>query len=186
METLALDLGGALTNIGGTTTIFPDASTGPVYETAPFEEGIWIAGRPRLHVDVRTTTIGGQIYALMEDCDESGQCIHLGHAIMDLRYHEGGTEEQVWIPLLQTINAKMEFFTIDAYVDANHTIRLSLFSTGDDYLPASTSSVVTVQEGTGSTLQLDIIDAADKLWFEPPMCTHSYCTDWLNQTAEST
>ena len=71
-------------------------------------------------------------------------------------------------------------------MDANHTIRLSLFSTGDDYLPASTSSVVTVQEGTGSTLQLDIIDAADKLWFEPPMCTHSYCTDWLNQTAEST
>ena len=186
METLALDLGGALSNIGGTTTILPDATTGPVYETAPFEEGIWIAGLPRLHVDVSTTTIGGQIYALMEDCDESGQCIHLGHAIMDLRYHEGGTEEQIWIPLLQTINAKMEFFTIDAYVDANHTIRLSLFSTGDDYLPASTSSVVSVQEGTGSTLQLDIIDPADKLWFEPPTCTHSYCLDWLNQTVEST
>ena len=172
-----------MSNIGGTTTILPDATTGPVYETAPFEEGIWIAGLPRLHVDVSTTTIGGQIYALMEDCDESGQCIHLGHAIMDLRYHEGGTEEHIWIPLLQTINAKMEFFTIDAYVDANHTIRLSLFSTGDDYLPASTSSVVSVQEGTGSTLQLDIIDPADKLWFEPPTCTHSYCLDWLNQTA---
>ena len=80
----------------------------------------------------------------------------------------------------------MEFFTIDAYVDANHTIRLSLFSTGDAYLPASTSSVVTVPEGPGSTLQLDIIDPADKLWFDPPPCTHSACLDWLNQTANLT
>ena len=80
----------------------------------------------------------------------------------------------------------MEFFTIDAYVDANHTIRLSLFSTGDDYLPASTSSVVTVQEGTGSTLQLDILDPADKLLFDPPPCMHSACLDWLNQTADLT
>ena len=186
METLAFDLGGELSNIGGTTTILPDASTGPVYETAPFEEGIWIAGLPRLHVDVRTTTIGGQIYALMEDCDEAGVCIQIGHAIMDLRYHEGGTEEQAWIPLLQTINAKMEFFTIDAYIAVNHSIRLSLYSTGDDYMPASTSSIVMVQEGPGSTLQLDIIDAAEKLWFEPPACTHSFCLDWLNQTVDST
>ena len=55
METLTLDLGGTLSNVGGTTTILPDASTGPVYETDPLEEGIWIAGLPRLHVDVRKT-----------------------------------------------------------------------------------------------------------------------------------
>ena len=66
MNTLALDLGGAMTNIGGTTNILPTGSTGPVYETAPLEEGIWIAGLPRLHIDVNTATVGGQIYALLE------------------------------------------------------------------------------------------------------------------------
>ena len=41
---------------------------------------------------------------------------------------------------------------------AGHTIRLTLLSTGEDYLPASTSSIVTIQEGEGSTLQLDTFD----------------------------
>ena len=32
--------------------------------------------------------VGSEMF--IRDCDEAGQCIHLGHAIMDLRYHEGG------------------------------------------------------------------------------------------------
>ena len=158
MATLGLDLGGALMNVAGTTTILPNGATGPVYETEPLEEDIWIAGLPRLHIDVTTATVGGQIYALLEDCNENGSCIHIGHAIMDLRYHEGGTEEQTWLPLIETINAKMEFFSLDAQISAGHTIKLSLASTGEDYLPASTSSVVTIQEGAGSNLLLDLID----------------------------
>ena len=183
MTTLALDLGGALSNIGGTTNILPTGSTGPVYETAPLEEGIWIAGLPRLHIDVNTATVGGQIYALLEDCDETGSCIHIGHAIMDLRYHEGGTEEQTWLPVIQTINAKMEFFAMDVQVEAGHTIRLSLSSTGEDYLPASTSSVVTVQEGQTSNLLLDLIDPSEKMLFDPPHCTSPICIEQgLNAT----
>ena len=182
MTTLAFDLGGALTNVAGTTTILPNGNFGPIYETAPLTEDIWIAGLPRLHIDVTTATVGGQVYALLEDCNENGSCIHIGHAIMDLRYHEGGTDEQTWLPIFETINAKMEFFTIDAQIPAGHTLKLSLASTGEDYLPASTSSVVTVEEGTGSNLLLDIIDPSEKILFDPPMCTHSACTDWLNQT----
>ena len=49
MATLGLDLGGALMNVAGTTTILPNGATGPVYETEPLEEDIWIAGLPRLH-----------------------------------------------------------------------------------------------------------------------------------------
>ncbi|RAH15537.1 MAG: hypothetical protein CMB58_005465 [Methanobacteriota archaeon] len=177
MNTLALDLGGAMTNIGGTTNILPTGSTGPVYETAPLEEGIWIAGLPRLHIDVNTATVGGQIYALLEDCDEAGSCIHIGHAIMDLRYHEGGTEEQTWLPVIQTINAKMEFFAMDVQIQAGHTIKLSLSSTGEDYLPASTSSVVTVQEGQTSNLLLDLIDPSEKLLFDPPSCMSPICIE---------
>lgn len=185
MTTLALELGSAdgLSNVAGTTTIFPTGATGPVYETAPFAADAWVAGLPRLHVDVSTTTVGGQIYALLEDCNENGSCIHVGHAIMDLRYHAGGTEEQTWLPVFETINAKMEFFGMDVLVREGHFLRLSLASTGEDYLPASTSSVVTVQEGAGSNLLLDLIDPAEKLWFTPPVCTHSACIDWTNSTA---
>ena len=184
-EVLAFALGDGLSNVAGTTTILPTGATGPVYETEPFAADTWIAGLPRLHIDVTTTTVGGQIYALLEDCNENGSCIHVGHAIMDLRYHEGGTEEQTWLPMFETINAKMEFFGMDVLVREGHYLRLSLASTGEDYLPASTSTVVTVQEGAGSSLLLDIIDPAEKLWFTPPVCTHSACTDWTNSTSSS-
>ena len=63
---------------------------------------------------------------------------------------------------------------MDAEVYAGHTIRLTLLSTGEDYLPASTSSIVTIQEGEGSTLQLDI-RSSDKLIWVPPVCTHELC-----------
>ena len=88
-----------LASAGGGNTIFPDASSGPVYETPPLEEPLYFGGLPRLHVNVNTATVGGQIYALLEDCD-GANCIHIGHAIMDLRYHAGGADEQTWTPCL--------------------------------------------------------------------------------------
>ena len=61
METLSLDLGGALSNVaGGTTTILPNGNFGPIYESEPFIEDVWISGLPRLHIDVSTTTVGGR------------------------------------------------------------------------------------------------------------------------------
>jgi hypothetical protein len=79
----------------------------------------------------------------------------------------------------------MEFFAMDVQIATGHTIRLSLASTGEDYLPASTSSVVEVSEGTGSILLLDIIDPDEKLLFSPPSCTHQACLDWINQTSDT-
>jgi predicted acyl esterase len=182
MDTLSFDLGGSMMNVGGTTRILPNGNFGPIYESEPFANDIWISGLPRLHVDVSTATVGGQIYALLEDCSESGECIHIGHAIMDLRYHKGGNQEQTWIPIFETINVKMEFFAMDVQIEAGHIIRLSLASTGEDYLPASTSSVVEISEGQNSNLLIDIIQPEDKLLFNPPACTHQYCLDWLNQS----
>ena len=175
------ELGSAeLSAAGGSNTIFPDANSGPVYETPPLEENLYFGGLPRLHVNVNTVTVGGQIYALLEDCDGS-TCIHIGHAIMDLRYHEGGGQEQTWIPIFETINAKMEFFAIDAQIEEGHTLRISLASTGEDYLPASTSSIVEISEGSNSNLLIDIIQPGGKILFDPPACTHQYCLDWLEQ-----
>ena len=172
---LVMALGSDLSRISGGQTVLPDASTGPVYESAPLEETLYIQGLPRLHVEVSTTTVGGQLYALLEDCDGTN-CIHIGHAIMDLRYHQGGDElSPSWAPIVGTITAKMEFFALDAEIAAGHTIRVSLVSTGEDYLPASTSSIVTIQEGEGSTLQLDTFQPDDKRYWTPPICTHTVC-----------
>lgn len=171
----SMDLGGLLTSVGGGMNVLPDATTGPVWESAPLEETMYIAGTPRLHVDVTTATLGGQLYALLEECNESDECIHIGHAIMDLRYHAGGDEIQTWTPLIETINAKMEFMPLDAEIEAGNKIRLSLLSTGEDYLPASTSSVVFIQEGETSTLQLDTFNPSDRRYFTPPTCTHELC-----------
>ena len=175
IETLVFALGGELTNVANTNTVLPDGTSGPVYETEVLEADLYIAGLSRLHVQVTTATVGGQLYALLEDCDEQSNCIHLGHAIMDLRYHEGGDQVQTWIPLVDTITAKMEFFPMDAEVQAGHHLRLSLLSVGEDYLPASTSSIVVVQDGPDSTLQLDTFDPSTRLYFTPPVCTHERC-----------
>ena len=69
MTTMRLELGSAdLPRIDGGISVNPDAGSGPVYETEPLEEKVWIAGLPRLHVAVTTLTNGGQLYALLEDC----------------------------------------------------------------------------------------------------------------------
>ena len=173
---LVMSLGTELERVSGGQNVLPDATTGPVYQSSPLTEDLYIQGMPRLHVEVSTTTVGGQLYALLEDCDGTN-CIHIGHAIMDLRYHEGGEDlSSTWTPIVGTITAKMEFFALDAEIAEGHTIRLSLLSTGEDYLPASTSSIVTIAEGDGSTLQLDIFNPKDKLYWYPPVCTHDVCT----------
>ena len=176
---LVWELGSAdLAAAGGGNTIRPDASSGPVYETPPLEEDLYFGGLPRLHVNVNTATVGGQIYALLEDCD-GANCIHIGHAIMDLRYHAGGDDEQTWTPVFEEITALMEFFPMDVEVPAGHTIKLTLRSTGEDYLPSAASTLVTVID-TGSTLQLDTFDPETREYYETVMCTAQICKDNLD------
>jgi len=173
---LLLELGSSdLAAVGGGNTIFPDASSGPVYETPPLDEPLYFGGLPRLHVNVNTASVGGQIYALLEDCD-GADCIHIGHAIMDLRYHAGGADEQTWTPVFEEITALMEFFPMDVEVAAGHTIKLTLRSTGEDYLPSAASTAVTVVN-TGSTLQLDTFDPATREYYDTVQCTSQICRD---------
>ena len=164
-----------LLSSGEGNAIRPDASSGPVYQTPPLEEDLYFGGLPRLHVNVNTATMGGQIYALMEDCFE-GTCIHIGHAIMDLRYHAGGSQVQTWTPVFEEITAVMEFFPMDVEVAAGHSIKLTLRSTGEDYLPSAASTLVTVVDA-GSTLQLDVFDPATRQYYEIVQCTSQICLD---------
>tara|TARA_B100000683_G_C12506732_1_gene559338 strand:- start:1213 stop:3096 length:1884 start_codon:yes stop_codon:yes gene_type:complete len=176
---LTLELGTSdLASVGGGNTIRPDASSGPVYETPPLEQDLYFGGLPRLHVNVNTATVGGQIYALLEDCD-GANCIHIGHAIMDLRYHAGGDDEQTWTPVFEEITALMEFFPMDVEVAAGHTIKLTLRSTGEDYLPSAASTLVTVVDA-GSTLQLDTFDPDTRDYYQTVQCTVQICLDMLD------
>ena len=145
-----------------------------VFETNAFTSDFRFGGLPQLHLDVTPAGPGGSIYALMEDCSADNECIHIGHAIMDLRYHEGGTEYQNVIPGV-TIRAKMEFFAMDVLIPEGHKIKLSLRDIGEDYLPPSTEAAVDIDVNGGSVLRIHEINTDQKIFFEPPVCMHEDC-----------
>ncbi|MAO99596.1 MAG: hypothetical protein CL982_02040 [Euryarchaeota archaeon] len=145
-----------------------------VFETNVFTSDFRFGGLPQLHLDVTPAGPGGSIYALMEDCSADNECIHIGHAIMDLRYHEGGTEYQNVIPGV-TIRAKMEFFAMDVLIPEGHKIKLSLRDIGEDYLPPSTEAAVDIDVNGGSVLRIHEINTDQKIFFEPPVCMHEDC-----------
>ena len=145
-----------------------------VFETNVFTSDFRFGGLPQLHLDVTPAGPGGSIYALMEDCSADNECIHIGHAIMDLRYHEGGTEYQNVIPGV-TIRAKMEFFAMDVLIPEGHNIKLSLRDIGEDYLPPSTEAAVDIDVNGSSVLRIHEINTDQKIFFEPPVCMHEDC-----------
>ena len=166
-------LGEALAHAGGSLQVYP-GSQDVVFETEPFETEFRFGGLPQLHIDVTPEGSGGQLYALLQDCDSEG-CIHVGHAIMDLRFHAGGTDYHVVTPGV-TINAKLEFLAMDVVIPAGHSLKLILRSTGDGYLPASTSAPVEIEPGASSVLRVDVVDPAAEHYFLPPQCRHPACT----------
>jgi len=146
-----------------------------VFETEAYNQSFRFGGLPQLHIDVTPQGSGGSLYALMEDCSED-ECIHIGHAIMDLRYYAGGNEYHVITPGI-TINAKMEFFAMDVLIPEGHHIRLSLRDTGEDYLPPSTAAPVQIEINDNSILRLHEINVNNKIFFEPPVCKHPDCLE---------
>ena len=174
-NTIEMTLGSAdLVHTSNGNTITPFANNYVVFETPEFNQTFRFGGLPQLHLDVTLAGSGGSVYALMEDCNADNECIHIGHATMDLRYHAGGTEYQVLSPG-QTVNAKMEFFAMDVLIPEGHKIRLSLTDIGDDYLPPSNTAPVEIGINENSILRLHEINTDDKIFFEPPVCTHEDC-----------
>jgi hypothetical protein len=104
-----------------------------------------ISGLLTLHLDVTAAMDGGQIFVEMQDA-ESG--LRIGHATMDIRYYQGGSEPTTVLPM-QSLTMLMEFQAIDAILPAGHGIRLVMTETGEDYLaPAcGISCPITVDGG---------------------------------------
>ena len=99
-----------------------------------------ISGLPTLHLSAVPTFDGGQIFIEMQDA-ETG--MRIGHATMDVRYHEGGYEPQTVIPG-QQITMMMEFQGIDAILPAGHGLRFIFSEQGEDYLAPACGSTCTV------------------------------------------
>ncbi len=126
------------------------------------DKDLHISGLPQFHVDVTPAGPGGQIGLRLLDATENNR--RLGHAIMDLRYADGGVDMTPVIPG-QTITAKMEFLPFDAFVPAGHELVLEVTSTVCDYLASSVSSEVTIEQGT---LRLPIVERDGSTFYYPP------------------
>ena len=96
--------------------------------------------------------------------------IHLGHGVMDLRYHEGGRECGQPCTVTGTVNAKMQMFALDVVIPAGNALELVITQTNDDYIPSPVSSgYVTVGTNQNSVLSLPIIDRGANDLFTPPV-----------------
>ena len=127
-------IGGGAPVVGGGQTITVECP-----EINP-DFSMHISGLVTLHLSAVPSFDGGQIFVEMQNM-ETG--VRIGHATMDVRYHEGGYEPQTVIPG-QEITMMMEFQAIDAIVGPGQGIRLILSDTGEDYLAPACGSACTV------------------------------------------
>ena len=92
--------------------------------------------------------------------------MHLGHAVMDLRFYAGGKDAQVLLPG-STVIAQMEFFGMDVVIPEGDGVSLIITQTGEDYVPSPPSiSPVTIGIDGESVLSLSSVSrTCDDLFF---------------------
>ena len=163
---LSMSFGEGLSLVSGSGVV--SVSSSLVLESEPFENETRIAGMPTFHLDVAIppSQVSGHLFLEM-----SLDGMHLGHAVMDLRYYAGGRECGQPCVAIGTVNAKMEFFPMDVVIPAGKSIQITITHTGDDYVPALVSEgFVTIGISSNSILTLPLIDReADALFFTPPV-----------------
>ena len=131
----------------------------------PFEEETRIVGMPTFHIDATPGLTGGHLFIEMTD----GTGMHLGHAVMDLRFHAGGRDGQEVLTPFVSVNALMEFLPMDVILQAGDSILLTVSQTGEDYVPSPMASGGVTIDWTQSTLTLPLIDRPCEDLFQVPM-----------------
>lgn len=152
---------------GGTTVT---STSQLVISSSQFENETRIVGNPTLHIDATTSLLlGGTSGHLGVEMVLASSGMHLGHAVMDLRFHGGGKEGEVLFPG-QTVNAKMEFFGMDVVIPAGDGIQLIITQTTEDYVPSPVSlTPVSVGLTSASVLSLSVVNRDCSDLFLPPM-----------------
>ncbi len=119
------------------------------------ERDMHISGLPTFHLSVVPSYDGGQVFVEMQDAQTG---MRIGHATMDVRYHEGGSEPKTVIPGQQIV-MMMEFQGIDAIIPAGHGLRFILTDTGEDYLaPACGTTCLVHVLPSLSTFEAPLVD----------------------------
>lgn len=114
------------------------------FETDPLEDELRFSGLARLHVQATPhSPEGGQLYAELVDADEGTR---MAHAVMDLRYHAGGTERQDLTPG-EPVTAQMEFFPADAVIPEDHTLELRITADAPGRVPSHAADPVEIHWG---------------------------------------
>ena len=131
----------------------------------PFEEETRIVGMPTFHIDATPGLTGGHLFIEMTD----GTGMHLGHAVMDLRFHAGGRDGQEVLTPFVSVNALMEFLPMDVILQPGEGILLTVSQTGEDYVPSPIASGGVTIDWTQSTLTLPLIDRPCDDLFQVPM-----------------
>lgn len=136
------------------------------FSYGPFEQDTYIAGMPTLHTSATPhTTNNGHIF--IEMTDSNG--IHLGHAVMDLRFYDGGRDGVATITPFSTVLAKVEFMPMDVFLAAGQTIQFTVTQTGEDYVPSPAASGDYSIDWSQSTLTLPLVYRSCDELFQAPM-----------------
>ncbi|MEC9118843.1 MAG: CocE/NonD family hydrolase C-terminal non-catalytic domain-containing protein, partial [Candidatus Thermoplasmatota archaeon] len=152
--------------LSGGATITSSSQT--TIECPMFENETRIVGTPTFHVSAQISLLAtsGHLFVEMVRASDG---IHLGHAVMDLRFHAGGKDGETLSPG-STVLAKMEFFGMDVVIPAGDGIQLIVSQTGEDYIPSPVSSqAVTISLDGESVLGLSTVDRICEDLFLPPM-----------------
>jgi len=153
-------------SIGGSNTITPSSSL--IVECPEFDVETRIVGTPTFHVEATISLFATSGHLFVEMVQASSG-MHLGHAVMDLRFHAGGSDGEILTPG-ETVIAKMEFFGMDVIIPSGDAINLIITQTGEDYVPSPVSMMpVTLNLDSSSLLGLSTVirDCTDL--FLPPM-----------------
>ena len=165
-DTLYLPIRGDAMNPSGASIGNP-VTFGPITMSyGPFENDTYISGMPTFHISATPhTTQNGHIF--IEMTDDAG--IHLGHAVMDLRFHAGGRDGVFQITPFETVMAKTEFMPMDVFLAAGESIHLTVTQTGEDYVPSPAATGWFTVNWAASTLTLPIVDRTCDDLFQVPM-----------------
>ena len=144
----------------------------------PFEEDVYIAGMPSFHIPVTPSTLNGA-HGFLEMTDENG--MHLGHAVMDFRFHAGGRDGQLSLIPYVEVMGLMEFMPMDVFISAGETIFITLTQTGEDYVPSSQAVGGYSVDWSASTLTLPIVKRTCDDLFQAPMQTYGTGDDSIRE-----
>ena len=153
-------------SIGGSNTI--TATSSLIVECPEFDAETRIVGTPTFHVEATISLFASSGHLFVEMVQASNG-MHLGHAVMDLRFHEGGGDGEILTPG-ETVIAKMEFFGMDVIIPSGDAINLIITQTGEDYVPSPVSTMpVTLSLDSSSLLGLSTANRDCTNLFLPPM-----------------